>query len=431
MLIRFFEHLRAHRVPVLVRELLDLEAALHARLVAFDIPRFYFLARLCLVKDERFFDRFDIAFGTFFGALDDWGDLFEEADPRQQLEALLDQLQPPGANAEWRAILDEYDATLLDKSASSDSEAQGYGDDEGEGDGDGDGDGGEQGEGEDGEEGEGEDGDKGEGEDGKEGEGTGGEEGLGANDEPAEGVRDDELDHAHQRRAAAVWQLREYADYDPDVELGTRTMKVALRRLRKFARESAELELDLDATISRTARQAGILDIVEVPERHNAVKVLLLLDVGGSMDEHIERCAQLFSAARTEFKYLEFYYFHNFIYEGVWTENARRAEDRIRTVDLFAKFGPDVKVIIVGDASMGRHEIAEQGGSVEHYNAEAGEVWLARLRDRFRHVVWLNPVPVREWQNVYTIEMVRRLMEGRMYHLGMDGLEQAMKSLVR
>ena len=228
-----------------------------------------------------------------------------------------------------------------------------------------------------------------------------------------------------------VWHQRQYEDYDPEVELGTRNIKMALRRLRKFARTAAELELDLLDTINCTARNGGFLDIKEVPERHNSVKVLLLLDVGGSMDDHITLCGQLFAAARSEFKYLEYFYFHNFVYESLWTSNERRQDERTNTFDLIHRYGSDYKVIFVGDANMARHEIAERGGSVEHFNAEPGEVWLDRIQSQFRKIIWLNPAPKKGWRDSYSTEMIHRLINGHMYHLSVDGVAQAMKYLAR
>lgn len=461
MLIRFFQHLREHRVPVSLRELLDLLAALQARLVFASAEDFYFVSRLCLVKDEKYYDRFDVAFDSFFSGLEEWQGLFDRQRPnqtaRQQLLALAKR-EPQHLNA----LMAEYDKAIAlyrepgseesGEGADDSDEARppeewspgkyertrgweenekrkGEGQDDGEGDGDGNGEG--EGKGNDGDEGQGEEGEKGEkGEAGQEGEGKDGETGTGSGDVKGQGTRD-ESNQPRQQSATKIWQMREYADYDPEVELGTRSMKIALRRLRKFARTGADLELDLDGTIKATARNGGLLDIREVPERHNAVKVLLFLDVGGSMDEHIERCAQLFSAARSEFKFLDYYYFHNFIYESVWHSNDRRIDDRLATMDVLHRFGSDYKIVIVGDGSMARHEIAEKGGSVEHYNAEPGEIWLERITSRFKKVIWLNPVDPDRWDDIYTIAMIRRLMSDHMYHLSVDGLEQAMKFLTR
>ena len=436
MLIGFFEHLRKYRVPVSIRELLDVLTIFNKRLVFADQDEFYFMSRLALVKDEKYYDRFDQAFASYFSGLDDWIGLFDEEEELLR-EELLRHVRESGDRevAEAlerykevvREIREQRERDVGDEQGreEGDGAGDGHGDDAGEG-----GESGKHGEGDEGEEGEGDNGEKGEGDEGKEGEGDDGQKGEGLSEEAEEGERTEETD-TPQRKATKVWLNREYADYDPDVELGTRNLKMSLRRLRRWARESAELELDLPDTIRSTARNGGILDIKEVPERHNAVKVLMLLDVGGSMDEHVELCAQLFSAARSEFKYLENFYFHNFIYESVWHENDRRAEDKLSTWQLIQKFPRDYKVIFVGDADMGRHEIAERGGSVEHFNAEPGEVWLRRIQDEFRHVVWLNPVPEERWSDSYSIQMIKRLVDNHMYFLSDTGLASAMKYLMR
>lgn len=428
MLLSFFIHLRTYRVPISIRELIDLLAAMQRRLVFADVRQFYFLSRLCLVKDEKYYDRFDQAFDAFFNGLDQWQGVFEDTKDTGVLREILSTLFPKKSELEIRALVNEYQESLdsarkekqeaAERDAGGDTDKNGEGEGEGEGEGDGEG------------EGEGESGEQGEGEDGEEGEGTGGKKGIGSSEIGEAGIRD-EGEAPAQLSASKVWQQRLFEDYDPEVELGTRNIKMALRRLRKFARSAAEMELDLADTIRSTARNGGILDIREVPERHNAVKVLLFLDIGGSMDEHIQLCAQLFSAARSEFKYLDYFYFHNFIYESLWHENDRRNEVRLPTWDVLRRFGSDYKIIFVGDASMARHEIAEKGGSVEHYNSEPGEVWLARIRERFRKVVWLNPVDPASWQDVYSIQMIRRLMDDEMYPLSVEGIEQAMRSLVR
>ena len=436
MLIGFFEHLRKYRVPVSIRELLDVLTIFNKRLVFADQDEFYFMSRLALVKDEKYYDRFDQAFASYFSGLDDWIGLFDEEEELLR-EELLRHVRESGDRevAEAlerytevvREIREQRERTVDDEQGreEGDGTGEGHGDDAGEG-----GESGKQGEGDEGEEGEGDNGEKGEGDEGKEGEGDDGQKGEGLSEEAEEGERTEETDRP-QRKATNVWLNREYADYDPDVELGTRNLKMSLRRLRRWARESAELELDLPDTIRSTARNGGILDIKEVPERHNAVKVLMLLDVGGSMDDHVELCAQLFSAARSEFKYLENFYFHNFIYESVWHENDRRAEDKLSTWQLIQKFPRDYKVIFVGDADMGRHEIAERGGSVEHFNAEPGEVWLRRIQDEFHHVVWLNPVPEERWSDSYSIQMIKRLVDNHMYFLSDTGLASAMRYLMR
>lgn len=480
MLLRFFMHLRLYRIPVSLRELLDFLAALKTGLVFADMERFYFLSRICLVKDEKYFDRFDLAFTSYFRGLDNWPGVFDTPVNYQLLKSSLSTIFPKLSEVELRLLMNQYQQTISalvaqsrlkieggdtgsganperetqyekkkdrseesrqaenefdrDRQDSDDSENQGeHGEsgeegDQGEGD-SGDGGGGGE-EGEEGEKGKGEDGEAGEGHDGNKGEGENGEKGQGSGDRPGAGVRTD-LESVAQRSAIKVWELREYEDYDPDVELGTRNIKMALRRLRKFARTAADLELDLADTIDCTARNGGILDIKEIPERHNAVKVLLFLDVGGSMEDHVELCAQLFSAAKSEFKHLAYFYFHNFIYEAVWADNQRRAHDRIALVDLLRKYGRDYKVIFVGDSAMGRPEIAERGGSVEHYNAVAGEIWMNQVLDQFRKVIWLNPVAMNLWKDSYSTEMIRRMLNDRMYHLSIDGIESAMKYLVR
>lgn len=436
---------------------------MNRRLVFGDIEQFYFVSRLCLVKDEKYYDRFDVAFGDFFGRLDA-GPAFESEAAMAVLRDVVHALYPRLGETALQRLEDEYREAIdalrarneltarerdrADRDDETDGSRKSTGDEgdergergerdekqgrerEGEGEDGEDGEGEGEGEDGDGEDGEGEDGEQGEGEEGREGEGGEGEKGVGTGEEPGDGERD-ELEAVSMRTATKVWQMRQFEDYDPEVELGTRNIKMALRRLRKFARTAAELELDLPGTISATARNGGILDVREIPERHNAVKVLLLLDVGGSMDEHIELCAQLFSAARSEFKYLEYFYFHNFIYESVWDRNERRGDERIPTFDILNKYGSDYKIIFVGDASMARHEVAEKGGSVEHYNSEPGEVWLARFHDRFRKVVWLNPVNPAYWDDSYSITMIRRLMSDQMYHLSVDGIERAMKFLAR
>ena len=442
MLLNFFVHLRESRLPVSIREWLDLLRALRSGLAVIDLEKFYFLARLCLVKDEKYYDRFNLAFDSYFTGLDAWDAAFEPPANSALLRRVLERLEVEAREADVDELLAEYREWLdkareagkqreresrqqdeEEKPASNQAEGEEWRPDpyeksggrEPEGDGDGDGD---------------ESGDGDEGEEGQDGDGETGEKGRGKDDEPGEGERS-EVGEVSHRTALKVWQLRDYADYDPETELGTRNIKLALRRLRKFARTSAELELDLADTIRTTARNGGILEIIEVPERHNAVKVLLFLDVGGSMDEHVELCAQLFAAARSEFKYLEYFYFHNFIYESVWHHNDRRHEDRASVFDLIHKFGSDYKIIFVGDASMGQHEIQQRGGSVEHYNAEPGEVWLARLQERFRKIIWLNPVAPGSWDDIFSIQMIQRRLDNHMYHLSVDGIEQAMKYLAR
>ena len=433
MLLGFFEHLRRYRVPVSVRELIDLLSIFSQRLIFADQDEFYFLSRLSLVKDEKYYDRFDQAFGTYFSGLDDWVGVFKE-DESEQLRELLARVME-GNEREVASVMREYGEAVAEAKERADREdAEGNAKGAGEG-------GGEPGsnesesgvkseQGDGSEEGEGDSGEKGEGDVGKEGEGNDGEMGAGLSEDAEAGERT-QMNEAAQKKASKVWLEREFADYDPDVELGTRNLKMALRRLRRWVREASDLELDLSSTIRATARNGGFLDIKEVPERRNAVKVLMLLDVGGSMDEHVELCAQLFSAAGSEFKHLEYFYFHNYVYESVWQENERRTEDKLPLRQLLQKFPRDYKLIIVGDADMGRHEISDRGGSVEHFNAEPGEVWMSRLTEQFRSVVWLNPLPESRWRDSASIQLAKRLVDNQMYFLSDKGLESAMKYLMR
>ena len=431
MLVRFFEHLRSYSVPVSLREFIDLLGIFEKRLMFADQLEFYFHCRLCLVKDEKYYDRFDRAFAAYFDGLDNWQTVFDSVPEDEELLTGLLRSVPNVTPDDLERLLADYRAEVSELNAARQTQLGKEGgeeSDEGSGEDD-EGESGENGEGENGEEGEGE-GEGESGDEGEEGRGEGGKKGEGESDEAEEGEKSEPTD-VNQRKANKVWLRREFEDYDPDVELGTRNLKMALRRLRKWVRNASDLELDLHDTIYCTAKNGGILDIKEVPERRNAVKVLMFLDVGGSMDDHIELCAQLFSAASSEFKYLNYYYFHNFIYESVWTENDRRLEDKESVMRLLQTYGRDYKVIFVGDADMGRHEIAERGGSIEHFNAQSGEVWLGRVLDQFRHVIWLNPLPENRWQHSYSIQMVKRLVDDHMYFLSETGIEAAMKYLMR
>ncbi|MDG1206463.1 MAG: VWA domain-containing protein [Pseudomonadales bacterium] len=451
--------------------MLDLLELMRQRLIFADLGEFYFLSRTVLVKDEQFYDRFDRAFADFFDGIDALENIFAQAHSPDLLNSILVRYFPNLNDDQYRQIIDAYQSAIVPEIAVTLSDAQqddfvkpllgqadlqlsdgpqsaegsqpAEGSDSAEGspknseanamtvdetgdDGKGQRDLEEQGE----EEGQGEGQGEGEGEGEDEGNGAQGKLGLGAGEKPGQGIRDDS-DIARLQTATKVWLQRQYEDVDPDAELGTRNLKMALRRLRKFARTGADLELDLEDTIRRTAKNAGMLDIVEVPEKRNAVKVLLFLDVGGSMDEHVLLCSQLFSAARSEFKYLEIYYFHNFPYEFVWTGNDLGKQGQLNTYDLINRFGRDYKVIFVGDANMARHEITDKGGSVEHFNAEPGEVWFRRIQDHFKKVVWLNPVALEQWQDSHTTVLIQRLINDHMYHLGVKGIERAMKQLGR
>jgi hypothetical protein len=388
MLINFFYHLRAARLPVSVNELLTLLAALKKDVIRPSIDEFYFLSRAALVKDEAHYDRFDRAFGEFFNGVqtsigfakeipDEWfRDLLEREFTPEEL-AGLEKLGFDKLMEEFRKRLEEQDGAH-------------HG--------------------------------------GNKWIGSGGTSPFGHGGRNPEGIRIGGPGKGN-RSAVKVWEARAYRDYDDQVELGTRNIKVALRRLRRFAREGADLELDLHDTIESTARNAGWLDLKLVPERHNAVKVLMLLDVGGTMDEHIRRVEELFSATKAEFKHLEFYYFHNCVYERLWRNNRRRFAEKFDTVDVLRKYNPDYKLIFVGDATMSPYEILQPGGSVEHNNPEAGAVWLQRFTQHFPKHVWINPEPEGLWQYRQSISVVRQLLGDRMYPLTLAGLPRAMRML--
>ncbi len=441
MLLNFFQILRDHDLPVSTREMLDCLQIFQSGLLRFDLEQFYFLSRTSLVKNERLYDKFDQAFSAFISGIEasKATSLFEEPEPNEWLREVLAQTNLP--TDEIIRSLNDYELELKrinargpdgeagehgDEGDSSDPATgmKGSGDEQGEG---GDGESGE--EGDSGEEGE--DGNQGEkGERGERGEGEDGQIGEGESEDGIEGSKQT-FEKAPKQLAQQLWAMRRFAELDDQVELGTRNLKVALRRVRKLARTGADLELDLDTTIRNTAKQGGLLDIVEVPERHNSVKVLLFFDVGGSMDEYVELCEQLFSAAKYEFKYLKYFYFHNFLYEKVWTGVERLDQHRVPTWDLIHRFSKDYKVIFVGDADMARHEILEKGGSVEHYNAEPGQVWFERVCQHFRHVVWLNPTAQGNWWNSDSTQLVKRLLDNEMYPLNVAGIDLAARSLTK
>ncbi|MEY2909888.1 MAG: hypothetical protein RLZZ602_2411 [Pseudomonadota bacterium] len=391
MLVNFFHGLKDAGVPVTTRELLDLLEAMKRHLAFADIDDFYHLSRALLVKDEKYYDRFDRAFGAHFKELEGLDDVIEALIPDDWLRSeFMKQLSDEEkAKIESLGGLEKLIEEFKKRLEEQKKRHQG----------------------------------------GNKWVGTGGTSPFGNDGYNPEGIRVG--GESKNKRAVKVWDRRDFKNYDDDVELGTRNIKIALRRLRKFARTGAAEELDLDDTISSTARNAGLLDIKMVPERHNAVKVLLFLDVGGSMDPHVKVCEELFSAARTEFKHLEYYYFHNFLYESVWKNNVRRHNQRTATLDLMHKYSHDYKVVIVGDASMSPYEIVQPGGSVEHWNEESGEVWLRRLRQTYDKCVWLNPVPEDEWKYTQSITITNQLMEGKMYPLTLQGLERAMGALVK
>ncbi|MCF8476653.1 MAG: VWA domain-containing protein [Pseudolabrys sp.] len=391
MFVTFFNDLKAAGVPVSLREYLTLMEAMQADLASRRVEDFYYLARATLVKDERNIDKFDRVFGAAFKGLEMVGEGGLEGEiPAEWLRKLADKYLTEDEKKQIEALggLDKLLETLKQRMAEQKGRHQG----------------------------------------GSKWIGTGGTSPFGHGGYNPEGIRiGGESTH---KRAVKVWDKREFKDLDDDVELGTRNIKVALRRLRKFARTGLADELDLDGTIQGTAHK-GYLDIQMRPERHNAVKVLLFFDIGGSMDWHIKATEELFSAARTEFKHMEHFYFHNCLYEKVWKENRRRFQATTPTWDVLHTYPHDYKVVIVGDASMSPYEIAAPGGSVEHFNDEAGQVWIERLTRTYPATVWLNPVPEREWDFTHSIQMVKQLMGGRMYPLTLDGLDRAMRELVR
>ena len=391
MLVQFFYGLRNAGVPVSIRELLDLMAGLEARLAFMDVDEFYQLARVCMVKDEKYYDRFDKAFAAYFNELATLDDVIEALIPDDWLRTeFLKQLSDEEkAKIESLGGLDKLIEEFKKRLEEQKERHEG----------------------------------------GNKWIGTGGTSPFGHGGYNPEGIRIG--GESRNKKAVKVWEKRDFKDLDDSVELGTRNIKIALRRLRKFARSGAAEELDIDDTISSTARNAGLLDLKMVPERHNAVKVLLFFDVGGSMDPHIRVCEELFSAARTEFKHMEYFYFHNFLYESVWNNNIRRHSERISLLDVLHKYSSDYKIIFVGDAAMSPYEILQPGGSVEHWNEEAGEVWMRRLRETYDKVVWLNPVPPGDWSWTHSIGLVEELMEGHMYPMTLAGLEEAMAYLAR
>jgi uncharacterized protein with von Willebrand factor type A (vWA) domain len=388
----FFFKLKGGGVPVSLKEFLTLHEALRKHVAANSLDDFYFLARVCLVKDESHYDRFDRVFAEYFRGIVALPDDLLATIPAEWLKA----------NAEL--VLSEEDKKLIESLGGWDKLMETLRQRLAE--------------------------QKERHEGGSKWIGTRGTSPFGAYGYNPEGVRIGQ-EGSRNRRAVKVWDKREYRNLDDSVELGTRNIKVALRRLRRFAREGSPEELDLDDTIRSTARNAGYLDLKMVPERHNAVKVLLFLDVGGSMDDHVKICEELFSAARSEFKHLEYFYFHNFIYETVWKDNRRRHAERIPTLNVMHKYGHDYKLVLVGDATMSPYEIAYPGGSVEHHNEEPGAVWLQRLLEVYGKAAWINPQPEDRWGYYDSIGMTRQLMGDRMYPLTLAGLEGAMRALTR
>jgi uncharacterized protein with von Willebrand factor type A (vWA) domain len=388
----FFFRLRDGGVPVTVKDWLALVHGLEANVAEYRVEDFYYLARTVLVKDESHYDRFDRVFAAYFKGVAAIPDALVAAIPAEWLkrraELTLSEEEKAAIQAlgGWEKLMETLRQRLEEQ--------------------------------------------KGRHHGGSKWIGTAGTSPFGAYGFNPEGVRIGQ-EGSRNRRAVKVWDERQYRNLDDQVELGTRNIKVALRRLRKFAREGAAEELDLDGTVRSTARNAGWLDIRMVPERHNAVKVLLFLDIGGSMDDHVKICEELFSAAKTEFKHLEHFYFHNCVYETVWKDNRRRNSERHPVLDVIHKYPADYKLVFVGDATMSPYEIAYPGGSVEHHNEEPGAVWMQRLLDAYQKAVWINPQAEDRWSYYDSIGMLRQIMGERMFPLTLDGLDRAMRELAR
>ena len=388
MLVDFFLHLKARQLPVSTNELLALLEALEARLVSASLDDFYLLSRTLLVKDEALYDRFDRAFGEYFRGIEALPGFSPEV-PEEWLELAARRHLSEADRLKLQKLSYEKIFEQLKERLAEQKERHAGG---------------------------------------SKWIGTAGTSPYGHGGYNPEGVRIGG-ESVGNRTAIKVWDQREFRNIDDTVDLGVRNIKVALRRLRRFARKGAATELDLDGTIAGTARNGGWLDLHLRPERHNAVKVLLFLDIGGSMDDHIQACEELFSAARAEFKHLEHFYFHNCVYEGVWKDNHRRHGEKLATWDVIHTYGPDYKLVFVGDASMSPYEIARPGGSVEHWNEEAGAVWFERLLATWPHAAWLNPLPEAHWNYTPSIQMIEQLVGKRMFPLTIDGLERAMRSL--
>ncbi|MBF68262.1 MAG: hypothetical protein CMQ29_11275 [Gammaproteobacteria bacterium] len=382
MLINFFLALKKARIPVSITELLHLLDVLKARLVYADVDEFYYLSRMALVKDERHYDKFDRAFSQYFKGLEDLAGMIAALIPdeflRREFEKSLtkEELEKIKSLGGLEKLIEAFKREVEEAAREGDQK-----DKEGKG---------------------------------KNGRGKEGEDRKGK-----------------KRRGKRQWDKRDYKAYDDNVELGTRGLKIALRRLRKLARTGAEDEFDINTTIDKTAKNGGLLDIIMRPERRNTVKVLLFLDNGGSMDAHVKTTEELFSAARSEFKHLETFYFHNFIYDGVWKEQNRRMNERIDTFDILNKYAHDYKCIFVGDATMAPYEITHAGGSVEHWNEEAGALWIQRVMDTYDKLIWINPTPLDTWEYSTSVALTKKLVDEQMYPLTVRGLEDGMNFLTK
>jgi len=391
MLIDFFLHLKAAKLPVSTREFLTLLEALQQGVVSNDIDDFYVLARTCLVKDEALYDRFNLAFGSYFKGVDSVFDIRTQI-PEEWIRKMIEGALSDEEKALVKALggWDKLMETLKQRLEEQRARHQG----------------------------------------GSKWIGTAGTSPFGAYGFNPEGIRIGQ-EGGRSRSAIKVWDERTFRNLDDSVELNTRNIKIALRRLRRFAREGVPEELDMPGTIEGTAKNAGWLDLRLVPERRNRVKVLLFLDVGGSMDPHVQICEELFSAAKSEFRHLEHFYFHNCVYDHVWRDNRRRRNERHSTFDLLHKYGPDWRVVFVGDAAMSPYELVQPGGSVEYINDEPGMAWLKRLFDTYRHTIWLNPEPERSWNYTRSTQMVLEALGPRMFSLTLDGLQRGIAALRR
>jgi len=391
VLTQFFLKLKDHKVPVSIKEWLTLLEAMQKNVISPSIDEFYYLSRTALVKDESNFDKFDRAFGEFFQGIESLAGVEFDVPLEWLLKQAELNLTPEEkamieALGGWEKLMETLKKRLEEQ--------------------------------------------KGRHQGGNKWIGTAGTSPFGAYGFNPEGIRIGQ-DKSRNRSAVKVWDQREYRNLDDSVELGTRNIKVALRRLRRFAREGAPDELDLGTTIDKTARNAGWLDLHMRPERHNAAKVLMFLDIGGSMDDHVKLCEELFSAAKTEFKHLEYFYFHNCLYDYVWKDNRRRHAERVRTFDIMHKYGHDYKLVFVGDATMSPYEILQPGGSIEYSNDEAGVVWMKRMLEIYPKAAWINPEPEEIWPYRQSIGILREIMGGRMYPSTIEGLERAMRALAK
>ena len=392
MVSNFFLELKDANIPVTIREYLTLLDAMNQGVADYDVDDFYYLSRSCLVKDERNLDKFDRVFRHCFEGLEFGKELVEANIPEDWLRKNFERVMTPEEMAEieklgsWEKLIEELQKRLEEQTKRHQGGSRMIG--------------------------------------------TGGTSPYGAFGYNPEGVRIGQKEGRHGK-AVKVWDQRLYKNLDDTVQIGTRNIKMALRRLRQFAREGAANELDLINTIRSTADNGGLLDIRMVQERHNSVKVLLLLDIGGSMDFHVKQCEELFSAARSEFKNLEYFYFHNCIYDRVWKDNRRRKSEVLDTWELIHTYPTDYKLIFVGDATMSPYEIIYPGGSVEHWNDEPGSLWMQRILDIYTRAAWLNPVNEKHWQDTPSIQLLSELLGGRMYALSLDGLDKAMRNLSR